>query len=707
MSAFELLSYQVKKYIRDRRWESLRPIQIVAIEKIITTDSNYIIASKTASGKTEAAFLPLLSIIDPSKDGIQILYISPLKALINDQFARIEELSSYLDVEVTKWHGESSKNLKNKLIKNPRGILLITPESLEAMFVHKGYLIDVLFKNLQFIVIDEIHYFLGTDRGVQLKSLLMRIKSKINKTFRFIGLSATLGDFNQVKDFLGEPLRTKILLDKTKKNVEVRFKYFNEETSEYSSYLIDSLLKEVQNKKTLIFPNSRGKTEEIAVKLKILSQKKGIELATFSHHSSIEKELREYIETFAKNSINSNYAICCTSTLELGIDIGGVDQIIQVDSTTTISSLIQRTGRSGRKNDQNSRLILFATNEWSLLQSLACWLLYTEGFIEPPIENRYPVDILAHQILSIIKGYNGITFQTLLELLDSNITFNMINLQKKKEIIRYLTAENFIEQIGNELILGTDGERIVNNKEFYSVFTTERNLKVIYGNNRVGEFADSPQLIVGENIYLAAKIWKIIEIDIESSKIYVIPALDGKAPIYSGGIQDINECIRLKMLQVLSSLENYEFLDSFSQQKICELRKEFLLYKIKLPANFRPVILTNDQIELYTFTSSRINRGIYLVLKFLSIQCAYCERKSMFKIRMPIDDFTKLWSSFNYIDRFADETRQFLLQNPFIIPFKKYSGFLSIEDQIELALLNYYDIECTLNYIKDIEFYII
>ena len=149
----------IRKYIRDKRWETLRPIQNAAITKITASDDKFILASRTASGKTEAAFLPVLSKVNFNETGVKVLYISPLIALINDQFHRIEELCKYLDITVTKWHGEANKTFKNRLIKHPEGIVLITPESLEAMFVNKPFYVKLLFSNLKYIVIDEIHSF--------------------------------------------------------------------------------------------------------------------------------------------------------------------------------------------------------------------------------------------------------------------------------------------------------------------------------------------------------------------------------------------------------------------------------------------------------------------------------------------------------------------------------------------------------------------
>ena len=266
--SYELLSEPIRRYIRDKRWEQLRPIQAAAIVKIMASSGNYILASKTASGKTEAAFLPILSKTDFNEPGVQILYISPLIALINDQFHRIEELCKYLDVPVTKWHGEANKTLKEKILKEPTGIILITPESLEAMFVNKPYNIKKLFSNLKYVVIDEIHSFIGSDRGTQLKSILARMQGIIAIPFSVVGLSATIGDYQEAKKFTGNFSNTIVLRDNTSKEINACFRYFESETDNLPIDLLKNLYTETKDNKVLIFPNSRGRAEEVAVKLK-------------------------------------------------------------------------------------------------------------------------------------------------------------------------------------------------------------------------------------------------------------------------------------------------------------------------------------------------------------------------------------------------------------------------------------------------------
>ena len=512
MTAFNLLSEPIRKYIRDKGWESLRPIQEAAIQRILSTENNYVLISRTASGKTEAAFLPILSRIDFREEGVKVLYISPLIALINDQFRRVEELCEYLDISVTKWHGEASKSQKDKLLKNPNGIVLITPESLEAMFVNKPYNVKHLFASLEYVVIDEIHSFLGSDRGVQLQSILSRLQ-KINKArFKTIALSATVSDSNQyleLKSFLGDVENTKIIRDTNPKPINAVFRYFEGSGAELPLELLKDLYIQTRYSKSLIFPNARGRVEEVAVKLRKISDKVGGHQNYFSHHSSVDKEVREYVEFFAKNNTYENFSIACTSTLELGIDIGSVDQVVQIDATHSIASLIQRVGRSGRRDDKASNLFLYATNRWTLLQSVACWLLYDEKYVEPVSLNEKPYDILLHQILSIIKGSSGMSKENLLSELHHNCAFKNISENEIEEIIAFLVEKDLLEQLGPELILGIEGEKIVNNREFYSVFQTENLFKVSHKGNKVGEIPLTLQIREDENIYLSARIWKI------------------------------------------------------------------------------------------------------------------------------------------------------------------------------------------------------
>lgn len=694
--SFDLLSEPIRKFIRDKGWEQLRPIQTAAIAKILASDDNFILASRTASGKTEAAFLPILSKVNFNESGVQVLYISPLIALINDQFYRIEELCKNLDVKVTKWHGEANKTLKERLIKQPNGIVLITPESLEAMFVNKPYNVKQLFSNLKYIVIDEIHSFIGTDRGIQLKSILSRLKKVNSKSFSIVGLSATIGDYDEAKKFTGDELKTKVLLDRTAKEISALFRYFKNKNEELPLELLKDLYIETKDNKVLIFPNSRGRAEEVAVKLRKISDRVKGHPNYFSHHSSVDREVREYVEYFAKNNNRQNFCISCTSTLELGIDIGTVDEVVQIDATHSIASLIQRVGRSGRKEGESSNLYLYATNEWSLLQSIACWLLYKEGFIEPPPKNEKPYDILVHQALSITKGHSGIRLTELINQLIENAAFKQIELLEIDEILNHLIEINFLEKLQHEVIIGLEGEKVVNSRDFYSVFKTEENFKVVNAGNTIGEIPFSPQISEDENILLSAKIWKIKFVDHKAKKIEVIPTKDGKKPIFFGGGATIHQRIREKMFEILYSKPDYDFLDQPSCDATEILRKDFSFFNITNLQSDRPLLTSEKHLQLFTFTGTRINRTIQLLLNVAEIKNTLDESSSSFDIDVTKQELISKWSYLLFQLTDIDIHISNLLQvNPALLDFSKWGIYLPDNYKIKLLKDRYFDIEQT------------
>ncbi|MFM2016891.1 MAG: hypothetical protein RL007_547 [Bacteroidota bacterium] len=692
--AYELLSEPIRKYIRDQGWETLRPIQNAAIERIISTDLNYILASRTASGKTEAAFLPILSKVNFKSKGVQVLYISPLIALINDQFMRVEDLCAYMDVTVTKWHGEANRTAKNKLLKSPEGIVLITPESIEAMFVNRPYDVKHLFADLKYVVIDEIHSFIGTDRGVQLKSLLSRLQRISNAQFKIVGLSATLGDFEEAKQFTGHPGQTKVLLDKAGKEIEAQFRFFPIKGAELPVELIKDLYLEVHNNKVLIFPNSRGRAEEVAVRLLRIAEKVDGHKNYFSHHSSVDKQVREYVENFAKTNKRENFSICCTSTLELGIDIGSVDEVVQIDATFSIASLIQRVGRSGRREGEKSILHLYATNKWDLLQSLACWLLYKEGFIEPPQKNDRPYDLLLHQALSIVKGHSGIALTTLVTQLRGNFAFRLIEQSEIEEILAHLIEIGFLEKLHDEVIIGVDGEKVVNSREFYSVFQSEENFKVVNAGNTIGEIPFSPQIHEGENILLAARIWKITSVDFDSKKIHVIKAVDGRKPKFFGSGGNVHPRIRQKMMDVLFSEETYPELNLESTTEISRMRKDFSVFKITDTIAQRPLLVEEQKVTIFTFAGTQVNRTIYFQLQSAGINTIHDDQSSSFEINMSKEEFLRQWQNLDLSEVQIDEQiSKFMEENPGVLGFSKWGEWLPRKYRLSLLRKKYFDFD--------------
>lgn len=694
MTAFELLSPAVRKFVRDKRWESFRDIQSAAIKKIMGDDGHYILASRTASGKTEAAFLPILSKVDFNQRGVTVLYISPLIALINDQFMRVEDLCSDMEIMVTKWHGEASRSLKGKLLKDPQGVVLITPESLEAMFANKPYDVKNLFTNLKYVVIDEIHSFIGSDRGVHLKSLLSRLQGINAGSFSVVGLSATLGDFAEAKKFTGNPAKTVVLRDPASKDLDAVFKYFEQKAHNLPIELLKDLYRETRDAKVLVFPNSRGKAEEVSVSLMKIAERVGGHANYFSHHSSVDKQVREYVEEFAKSKVRRNFTIACTSTLELGIDIGSVDQVVQLDAAHSIASLIQRVGRSGRREGAKSRLLLYATNPWSLLQSLACWLLYLEGFIEPPEIIDYPYDILLHQALSIAKERLGITKKGLVAELKQNYAFKLIDEAEIAEIVDHLIVIDFLEELGKELIIGIEGEKIVNGRDFYTVFNVQPYYKVVNSGTGIGQIPVTAQVRENENILLAAKIWKIRFVDHQAKKIEVVTANDGRKPLFFGEGGDIHPRIREKMMEILFSAELFPVLDENSAIEIEKLRKEFSVFPLTDRNLQRPMLIGAKELALYSFTGSRINRTLSFLWALSGVEVHMHDDQSKFGVEDAILDIGALSKLLiPSLDDLDFHLENFLYAHPDILSGSKWATYLPVKFRLRLLKQRYFDFE--------------
>jgi len=352
---FEQLAPFIQEYIYRNNWTEIRPIQVLACDMILNTDNNILIASGTASGKTEAAFLPILTDVykNPSKS-VSILYISPLKALINDQFIRIEDMLKETDIPVTKWHGDISQTMKNKIIKNPKGIMQTTPESLEAMLMRNPGNIIRLFSDLRYIVIDEVHYFMNDDRGLQLLCILERMQRLIKKEPRRIGLSATLGDYEMAKSWLNSGTKSNCMVpmvEEEKRKISLLIKYFEIEENEDEISILDfykEMYEKTLNKKCIIFSNSKSEVESNIAHLKKIAKIKKTKDIYYVHHANVSAELRKQAEEQMKQE-DENAITGATVTLELGIDLGKLDRIVQTGSPHTVSSFVQRLRKKWKK----------------------------------------------------------------------------------------------------------------------------------------------------------------------------------------------------------------------------------------------------------------------------------------------------------------------------------------------------------------------
>jgi len=577
-TAFSYLHPTIQEKLYKMEWSELRPIQTDAIRALYITDHNLIISAKTASGKTEAAFLPILSLIVEKKGaGVSAIYVGPLKALVNDQFQRLEKLCELAEIPVFKWHGDVGSSGKAKFLKNPSGVLLITPESIESLFINHPNQLSKLFGSLSFIVIDEMHSFIGSERVAHLKSLLSRVIHKSPKGLRLIGLSATFGDPELVKKWMlpRSPESIRVIEDKNEKK---DFQYLvrgyvlenpskDEQKKEdlTASPVIVDIARYFYGKTALIFVNSRELLEFYTDSTRKYLERKGLPDCFRIHHGSLSKSEREDTEDALKS--NRPTATFCSSTLEMGIDVGNVSCIGQIGAPWSVNSLTQRLGRSGRKEGETSILIMFIIEKESkedsiverlhpeLLRAVAMSEMMIEKWNEPPHIGYFHFSTLIQQVLSVIKEHGGSTAKDLFDTLVKDGAFQNVQLEDFLRILRNMGAVDLIEQDERDvLILGLEGEKIVNNFEFYSAFTTPKEFSVVHKGGKIGSIQSAPDLETRQFLILAGRRWEILEIDFKRCEILVEPSKGGKVPKYfGGGGADIHHRIRKKMHEIVIS----------------------------------------------------------------------------------------------------------------------------------------------------------
>lgn len=634
---FNKLDKKIQKKIYQMKWENLRPIQEESIDKIQNTKDHLIISASTASGKTEAAFFPIVSEIINNKQeaGFQVIYVGPLKALINDQFNRIENLCEKCEIPIFKWHGDVSQVHKKEAKEKPNGILLITPESLESIFINHSSKLPILFNNLKYIVIDELHSFIGNERGAQLKSLILRLRL-FNNDFRCVGLSATLGDINKAKEWLSENTgkKTQTIEDPTAKTKSLKiYGYENnlnlgevtEEREEAIDRLVDDILFIFKDRTSLIFGNNKTKLEFFADAVISRARKLKTSDNFRVHHGSLSKFERETVEAEVKS--NKNFSVFCSSTLEMGIDIGSVSVIGQLDSPWSVNSLSQRWGRSGRKDGEKSILYIFlmeteSTDNCSILDKLylnfiksiaLIELLVKDKWIESPKIDKLHLSTFVHQILSVIAQFGGINAFNLYEILIIKGAFSNISKEIFIKTLKSLSTQDLIEQSkSGELFLGLKGEKIVRNFKFYSVFKDSEEIKVIYNSKVIGTIANGLGLTLGGYLILSGKRWKIIEI-YENKEVIVEPSKGKKLPIFeTSSFPETEKEIRDKMLQILKGFEKYSYLDKSATKMLNKARHYYSL----IPKSEENLFKEGTSLIWFTWTSTSINLTLYAILTY-------------------------------------------------------------------------------------------
>lgn len=630
-SIFSRLAPFIQEYIYHHNWTELRPIQIAASEVIFNTDAHLLVAAATAAGKTEAAFLPVLTLLyeNPAQT-IGVLYIGPIKALINDQFSRLNDLLKLADIPVYHWHGDVSQSRKNQLLKRPQGILQITPESLESLLINKHQEIIRLFGDLRFVIIDEIHAFMGSERGLQIICQLQRLASLTNNQPRRIGLSATLGDYKLAENWLSSGTEKPVITPQItagNRQIKLAVEHFyiqpdvdELEGTNYEHYIFNL----TKSRKCLIFANNRTQTESIIASLRQIANKQGFPDIYHVHHGSIAASLRQAAEN-AMREPNFPAVTAATLTLELGIDIGYLERVIQLESPLSVASFLQRLGRSGRRGESADMRFICAEEKalseaeipeqipWQLLQCIAIIQLYLEErWLEPVKSIKYPFSLLYHQTMSYLAGVGEVTPAHLAKQVLSLPPFAAITPADYQLLLRYLININHLQKTEQgKLILGLAGERVVKKFQFYAVFSEQQEYLVKQGSTEIGSIHTPPT--VGNQFALAGKSWEVVDVDFQKKVINVKPG-EGKATIYwRGGSGNIHPKILQRMRQVLIEDKEYIYLQKNAQQRLQQVRK--LARKAGLDQK-NIVLLENGKCCIFPWLGTVAYRTLERLLNF-------------------------------------------------------------------------------------------
>ena len=658
--AYEQLARPIQRILWDMGWDRLRPIQVDTIGEIFGSDRDLILSARTAAGKTEAAFLPILSkIYENRQPSIQAVYVGPLKALINDQFRRLEELCGRAEIPVHRWHGDVDAGQKRALLEKPAGVLLITPESIESLFVNRSSFLAGLFRHLAFVVIDEVHAMVGRERGTHLRSLLYRLERHVDGQFRIVALSATLGDAIAVyADWLrpGEAERVQQISDSSdQKRILFRLHGYlhsrpatpqrrpagktppdpgavpppdsdeptpSDDDAELPAGIVDDMYQAFAGRKNLVFTNRKQDVEWFADSLNDHCRRLGRPQEFLVHHGSLSKEVREFTEEAMRG--DRPHTTFCSATLELGIDIGNVAAVGQIDPPWSVSSLVQRLGRSGRKEEEPQVMRLYVTEDEpqatstlvdrlhaGLLQGIALTELMLARWVEPPDLDDLDLSTLVQQILSVLAETGGIRADRLHERLVAKGAFRRVDRALFLGLLRSLSEHQLIEQMPEgDLILAPAGERLVSHYDFYSAFATSVEYSVLYGGRPIGTLPAMAVPAEGDHLLLAGRRWEVAGVDHQRSEILVVPARGRKRPQFFGAGGDLHPRVRQAMREVLLASHSYAYLNDTAARLLEDARQAARSAEL---ADRSLIPLVGSNCLWFTWTGSKVQRTLLLM----------------------------------------------------------------------------------------------
>ncbi|MFI5706507.1 DEAD/DEAH box helicase [Kribbella sp. NPDC051620] len=666
-NAFDRLHPGVQRWIYEQRWDRLRSVQAHSVGPILD-GQDVVIAAATASGKTEAAWLPICSRLADQEikkqPGIKALYLGPLKALINDQHLRLEPLGERIDVPVHPWHGDVAGGRKRTLMKNPDGILLITPESLEAMFVREGHRLPAVFAGLQYFVVDELHDFIGTERGAQLQSLMHRLELAIRRRVPRIGLSATLSDLAVAADFLrpghgqlasiidnpgGDIAEIKLQLrgyvktDPKAATVEVSPDDEAPIHANDARSIAEHLYATLRGKDNLVFANKRSAVEAYVDILHGMSEDRSVPNEFFPHHGNLSKEYREDVERRLR-ALDTPTTAVCTSTLEMGIDIGSTDAVAQIGAPYSVAALRQRLGRSGRRDQPAILRIYVSEGELTertppadqlraqLVQSIAMVeLMLKDRWFEPPNTSALHLSTLTQQILSMIAQHGGATAQQLYTTLCGTGPFSRVDKATFVDLLSDLGTSELLTQSSDGLLLhGERGDQLVNHYSFYTAFQTADEYRLVTRGRTLGSIPVDYPVLVGGLLIFAGRRWQVVDVDSRSRIIELTRSSGGRPPMFSGGGGEVADLVRQRMRSIYESSDVPVYLNNEAQGLLDQARASYR----RLGLDQHPIVAWGNDTLVFCWRGDRILNTLAVALNNAGL------RVSLDGVALQINDST-------------------------------------------------------------------
>lgn len=573
MNGFDQLHPALQHHIvNSLGWRDLRPFQDAVIPRILE-GQHLIVLAPTAGGKTEAAVFPTLSrMLSEGWTGLSVLYVCPIKALLNNLDLRLQKYCTLLGRRSGLWHGDVKQSARKRIQREPPDCLLTTPESLEVMLVSKNVDAKSLLGNLRVVIIDEIHAFAGDDRGWHLLAVLERISRLAGRDLQRVGLSATVGNPETLVDWLAGSCRgTRSVLLPPKGSdspAEVALDYVG---SLQNAALVISRLH--RGERRLVFVDSRSQAEQLGTALR------GLDVATFVTHSSLSPEQRHQSEEAFTS--RDDCVIVATSVLELGIDVGDLDRVIQIDSPRTVSSFLQRMGRTGRRAGTTRNCLFLATKENSLIQGAGLIDLWSQGYIEPIVPPPLPYHILSQQLMALALQESGVGRFDWFEWVQGVQGFAQIPPSCREQLVKWMLAKEILFDDEGILWLGREGEDSYGRRNFlelFSVFMSPPLFSVLHGRQELG-YVDETTFLGKQDgprvLLLGGRSWLVNHIDWQRRVAYV-EATDQKGRSrWKGEGAGLGFQLTQAVKRVLASDSNSECWSRRAQDQISTTRSQF------------------------------------------------------------------------------------------------------------------------------------